>query len=71
MEDLGKKGRVRTENDRMLIEKDAIREREAEYFRKLLNLEEDWELEMVVLGRERGLNVLGELNEALIVREEM
>ncbi len=37
----------------------------------MLNVEEDGEPEIVAVGRERGVNVLGELNDALITREEV
>jgi len=67
----GKEERVKAENGRLLIEKDAVRKRWAEYFERLLNVEEDREPEIVAVGRERGMNVLGELNEALITREEV
>ncbi len=55
----------------MLTEKEAVRKRWAEYFEGLLNVEEDREPEIVPVGRERGVNVLGELNEALITRQEV
>ncbi len=37
----------------------------------MLNVKEDREPEIVAVGRERGMDVLGELNEALITREEV
>ena len=67
----GKEERVKAEDGRMLIEKDAVRKRWAEYFERLLNVEEDREPEIVAVGREQRMNVLGELNEALITREEV
>jgi len=49
----GKEERVKTENGRLLIEKDAVRKRWAEYFERLLNAEEDREPEIVAVGRVR------------------
>ncbi len=48
-----------------------IRKRWPEYFKGLLNVEENKEPEIVAVGRERGVNVLGELNEVFITREEV
>jgi len=67
----GKEERVKTEGGRLLIEQDALRKRWAEYFERLLNVEEDREPEIIAVRRERGMNLLGELNEALITREEV
>ena len=37
----------------------------------MLNVEEDREPVIIAVGRERGMNVLGEFNETLITREEV
>jgi len=66
-----KEERVKAKNVRLLIEKDAVRKRWAEYFERMLNVEEDREPEIAAVGRERGMNVLGDLNESLITREEV
>ena len=63
--------RVKAEDGRMLVEKDEVRERWAEYFEGLLNVNEGREAEIVAVGRENGINMLGELNEAQISNEEV
>ncbi len=67
----GKEESVKAEDGTILIEKEAVRKRWAKYFEESLNEEEDREPEIVAVGRERGVNVLGELNEACITREEV
>ncbi len=66
----GKEESVKAEDGTMLIEKEAVRKTWAECFEGLLNVEEDREPKTVAVGREQ-VNVLGELNEALIMREEV
>ena len=66
----GKEKRVKAEDGRMLIEKEAVRKSWLEYFESLLYVEQDREAEIVAVGREEGINVLGELNDSCITREE-
>ncbi|KAK7907805.1 hypothetical protein WMY93_016417 [Mugilogobius chulae] len=67
----GREERVKTEDGRMLNEGNEVRKRWAEYFERLLNVEEDRDAVIVMDGSESRSNVLGELNEALIAREEV
>ena len=52
---------MKTEDGIMLVEKEAVKERWAEYFEGLLNVEEDRKSEIVAVGRENGGKVLGQL----------
>ena len=54
-----------------LVETEAVKKRLAEYFEKLLNVEEDREAEIVAVGRENGVKVLGRLNNVQITKEEV
>ena len=67
----GKEERVKAVDGRMLSDVNEVRKRWAEYFERLLNVEEEREAEIVAVGREQRMNVLGELNESLITREEV
>uniref|UniRef100_A0A8C8DHP6 ribonuclease H n=1 Tax=Oryzias sinensis TaxID=183150 RepID=A0A8C8DHP6_9TELE len=67
----GREEKVKTEDGRMLNEGNAVRKRWAEYFERLLNVEEDRDAVIGMDGRESRLNVLEELNEALITGEEV
>ena len=67
----GKVECVKDENGQMLIEKEAVSKRWAGYIEDLLNVDDDRPAEIVAVGREHGLNVLGELNESEITMEEV
>ena len=56
---------------KFLVETEAVKKRLAEYFEKLLNVEEDREAEIVAVGRENGVKVLGRLNNVQITKEEV
>ncbi len=71
MEQLERKERVKAESGTMVMKKDAVGNRWPEYFERLLNVEEDREPVVVAVGKERGMNRLGELNEKLITRKEL
>ncbi len=60
-----KEERVEAKDGTILIKKEAIRKRWAEYYEGLLNGEEDREPDIVAVGRKLGIN------EALITREEV
>ena len=55
----------------MLVEKEAVKERWTEYFKGLLNVEEDRKAEIVTVGKKNGINMLVGLNNALIMEEEV
>ena len=50
----------------MLVEKEAVKERWAEYCEGLLNVEEDRMAKIVAFGKKSGLKVLERLNNAHI-----
>ena len=43
----------------------------AEYFERLLHVEEDWKPVIIAVEREGGRNVLGDLNETLFTKKEV
>lgn len=53
----------------MLTEKDTVRKRWVENFEEIAKHREDREPAIVATEKEKGMNVLGKLNEALITRE--
>ena len=55
----------------MLDTKEAAKKKWAEYFESLLNVEEDREVGIVTVGGENGVQVLGGLNNAQIIKEEV
>ena len=67
----GNKERVKREDGTILVEKEAVKERWVEFFEVLFNVEEDKEVEIVAVGRENGIKVLGGLNNAQITIEEV
>ena len=66
----GNKEKVKIADDTMVVEKEAVKVRQAQYFEKLLNVEEDREAKIVALGRENWVKVLGGLSNAYIMEEE-
>ena len=60
MKKSGNEERMKAEDGPMLIEKEAVKEKKAEYYEGLLKLEEDREAEIVVaaIGIENGIKVL-------------
>ena len=48
---------MKTEDGKIKFEKEAVKERLAEYFERLLNVEEDVEAVTVAFGRENGVKV--------------
>ena len=67
----GKAERVKAENDTMPIKQDTSRKKLAEYFERLLHVEEDWKPVIIAVEREGGRNVLGDLNETLFTKKEV
>ena len=69
----GKEERVKAEDGTLLVDKGAVERRWAEYFEDLLNVEDlnEDEVVIVAVGREDRVNVLGEINETLITRQEV
>ena len=62
---------MKTEYGIKLVEMEAVKERWAEYFEGLLNVEKDREAEIVAMERENGVKVLGGLNDLHISKEEV
>ena len=66
--------RVKTDDGTILIEKEAVKERSAVYFEGLLDVEEDKEdrkAEIIAVGLEHGVKVLGGLTNAHITKERV
>ena len=51
----GNEEKVKRDNGTMLVEKKAVKERWVEYFDGLLNVEEDREADIIVVGKENGV----------------
>ena len=69
-----RKGTARTEETVKAEDGDMLNERGkrwAEYFEILLSREEGRETVIIAVGRERGMNVFGELNETLIMGKDV
>ena len=66
-----KEERVKTEDGTMLVEKEGFKKRWAEYYQVLLHVEKDREAEIVAVGSENGVKVLGRLNNSHIMKEEV
>ena len=54
----------------MLIKNNVVGKRWAEYFERLLIVQEDRGPVIIAVERERGMNVLVELNETLIMKNK-
>lgn len=67
---LGKKRKKKTEDVTVLNEEDVVRKRYVNYFERLLYVEDDRKPVSTAVGKERGMNLLGQLREAIITREE-
>ena len=67
----GKEERVKAEDGTVLVEKQAVEERWAEYFEGLLNEEEESETDIGAVARGNRVMVLGDLNESPITRQEV
>ena len=61
---------VKDENGQLLVEGGAVRKRWAEYFKRLLNVEDDREAKIVAVGGVR-MPMMGEENGKEITREEV
>ena len=63
--------KVNTTDGRMLNEKDDVRKRWSLHFKRLLNVEEYKEAEIVAVGREQGLHEPQDLTDSYIIYEEV
>ena len=70
-EECGREERVKDANGVMLVERKQVCERWVEHFEGVLNVEDEREAYIVAVGGERGMPVVGEVNEEEISREEV
>ena len=67
----GNEERMKSEDGAMLVVKEMVKKSQTVYFEELLNVEEDRDAEILAIGRENEVNVLGGLNDSQITKEEV
>jgi hypothetical protein len=67
----GREEKVKSANGQLLVSEREVRERWAEYFEELLNVEDDREANILAVGNGMRVPILGEVNDVAITNEEV